>query len=873
MTNVLKQSWSRNDTSDISEDTIASRFERQVAAVPDKLAIVTDEVSLTYRALDRKASRVAAALAAVPSHHDRLIVLFMKDEAARIAATLGALKANRIFVPLAPSSPEKWVAQVLEDSGTAQIIVDRSTRSIAESATTDSITVIEVDELAQSLQPFVADLTASPDDTAYIVYTSGSTGRPKGVANGSRSLIRNCDIRNLVAGPGRISRYANLRSSGVYSWIRNSFSPLLSGGCLFPFDLQRHGLHKLAPWLIAQEITYVSPSASLLRTWLALLPDNVRFPALRFVGATGERLYAEEVIRLAHHLEGDWRIGHSYSSTESGLIAAQVFTPSRLPDAGIVSVGRPVDGVDVCIQDETGALVPSGEIGEIVVRSQFLAQGYWNNPELTAKFFQTDPLDDSIRIYRTGDLGRWRSDGTLEHVGRKGRRIRLRGYNVEPFQVECELMRQPGVTDAVVVLHDAGQKPCLVGYVVAPANASPSVMRERLAERLPSYMVPSHIVVLDKFPIASSGKIDHKALPPPYREDARQAALRAPSNDRERELLAIWQEVLNLPKTAIDDDFFELGGTSLQALMVFAQIEARLGYSLSPTALVQAPTIARLAEFIGATSIASQSLVPLRAGTGLPLFLVYDRAGFAIGYRHLVSDLRSDRPVYGLQPLPLDGKYRIPRTIEAMAADCVAEIRRVQPHGPYCLAGHSFGGRVSYEIAQQLVRAGERVSFLALVDTSFRNMAVEGRPWVSEAVHLSRKVRGAQSFRDLLFRALRFIGRHVFGGLYLIRKEVWFRQYDAWIRQGRSIPHYYRPAYYERLSVRANRSYVPKPYPGHITMFSSAGNSKRQRAHWAPFARGGLTVLEVPAGHDDMVLPPYSKLLAEHFDACLNATA
>ena len=537
--------------------------------------------------------------------------------------------------------------------------------------------------------------------------------------------------------------------------INNTFLPLLSGGCLFPFDLHRHGLQKLAPWLIAQKITYVSFSGSLLRTWLASLPDDLRFPALRFVGATGERLYAQDVIRIARHLEGDWRIGHSYSSTETGIIAAQVFTSSRLPDAGIVAVGRPVDGMEVCIKDETGALVPPGEIGEIVVRSRFLAQGYWNNPELTAKVFQTDPLDSAIRIYRTGDLGRWRSDGTLEHMGRKGRRIRLRGYNIEPFQVECELMRQPGVTDAVVVLHDgaAGQEPCLVGYVVAPANASPSTMRKRLAERLPSYMVPSHIVVLDSFPIASSGKIDRNALPPPHREEARLVAFRAPSDDREHELLAIWQEVLKIPKIGIDDDFFELGGTSLQALMVFARIEARLGCSLSPTTIVQAPTIARLAEFIRATTgiAASQSLVPLRAsGTGLPLFLV--NAGYycVMHYRHLLSDLKSDRPVFGLQPPPLDGKHRIPRTIESMAADYVTEIRRVQPHGPYFLAGYSFGGRVSFEIAQQLVRAGERVSFLGLIDTTFRDTPVEGRPRVSEAVRLSRKVRRVHSFQDLL---------------------------------------------------------------------------------------------------------------------------
>ena len=166
-----------------------------MAAVPDKLAIVTDEVSLTYRALDIKASRIAAALTSLPSQRDRPIAIFMKDEAARIAAMLGALKANRIFIPLAPDSPEQWVTQVIEDSGTAHIIVDSSTRSIAELAATGSVTVMEVEQLARSLQPFVADRTASPDDTAYIVYTSGSTGRPKGVASSHRSLIRNSDVR------------------------------------------------------------------------------------------------------------------------------------------------------------------------------------------------------------------------------------------------------------------------------------------------------------------------------------------------------------------------------------------------------------------------------------------------------------------------------------------------------------------------------------------------------------------------------------------------------------------------------------------------------------------------------------------------------
>jgi amino acid adenylation domain-containing protein len=864
MTNVVKHQWSPKDASEFSEDTIISRFEHQVAAFPDNPAIVTDDISLTYRALDLRASSIAAKLALLPSPRDHPIVLFTKDEAARVAAMLAALKANRIFVAVAPDSPEKWIAQVIEDSGAAQIVVDNSTRSIAPS----SIAVMEVEQLAKASAPFVAGRTASPNDTAYIVYTSGSTGRPKGVANSHRRLVHASDIRNRVARVGRGDRYANLRSSGVSSWIRNSLSPLFSGACLFPFDLHRHGLQQLAPWLIAQKITYVSLSSPLLRTWLALLPKDLRFPALRFVGTTDERLYGEDVIGISRYLEGDWRIGHSYASAECGTVTAQIFTSSRLPDTGIVAVGRPVDGMEVCIKTETGELVSPGEIGEIVVRSRFLAQGYWNNPELTAKVFQTDPVDSAIRIYRTGDLGRWRSDGTLEHVGRKGRRIRLRGYNIEPFEVECELLRQPGVMDAAVVRYDgaAGQEPCLVGYVVAPRNASTSEIRRGLAERLPSYMVPSHIVVLDSFPVASSGKIDPAALPPPYREGARLVAFRAPSDDHERELLAIWQEVLKVPNIGIDDDFFELGGTSLQALTVFLEIEARLGCNLSPSAVVAAPTIAQLAELTRTTTgtAASQSLVPLRAsGAGLPLFLV--NVGLWFGhYHHLLSDLKSDHPVFGLQPLPLDGKHRIARTIESIAADYVTEIRRVQPHGPYFLAGYSFGGRVSFEIAQQLVRQGERVNLLALIDTSFGNVPFKPRGWASRAIH---KVRHVHGFKNLLFGGLRYLSFRGLSFTRYIRNLV----FDFCIRQGCSIPYKHRSSYYVWLCSQATRHYVHKPYTGHITMISSEGNSERLRVNWGPLALGGLTVLEVPAAHADMVSPPHSKFIAEHFDACLDA--
>jgi len=855
MIRVRERQGSLDDTSDGSEDTIVSRFERQAAAAPDKLAIVTDDISLTYRALALKAAKIAGALSSVGPQRTRPIVIFMPDEASRVAAILGVLKANRIFVPLASDSPEEWITKVIEDSGAGLIIVDASIRLVAERAAGDHVVVVELDELHFTPKQSV-DETARPDDTAYIVYTSGSTGRPKGVANSHRRVVHNSDVRSAIFGLGRNDRYGNLASSVGSAGLTHTFLCLLAGGGLFPFDLRLHGLQQLAPWLVAQKITYISFFGSVLRTWLASLPDRSRFPDLKVVGANGERLYAEDVARIARHLDGDWRIGHCYSSTECGTIAAQTFGPSRLPDTDVVAVGPPVDGAEVSIQDETGRIVPAGEIGEIVVRSRFLAQGYWKNPDLTAKAFEADPLDANIRTYRTGDLGRWRSNGVLDHLGRRGRTIRLRGYSVEPFQVECELKRQSEVSDAAVLRYDGdnSEEPRLVGYVVAPASASSSAIRKALAERLPSYMVPSHIVVLDRFPIARSGKIDVAALPPPGGDEVRHVLFRAPSDEREHELLKIWKEVLKLSNIGLNDDFFELGGTSLQALMLFSEIEARLGCNLSPTTIVQAPTIAGLADFIRTRASAdeSQSLVPLRTGKGQPLFLVHNRYCFVMYYRHLLADLRSDRPVFGLQPPALDGTYRIPRTVEKMAVDYILEIRRVQPQGPYFLAAHSFGGLVSFEIARQLVQVGEKVRFLGLIDTILRNSP--------SAISLQESTRRSPLGQRLFafFEKLKWIGE--------IAKQRWF---VLKLSLGQPIPYDQRTDWYDWVCRRASSAYVPKPYDGHITMFSSAGNSNRQKASWSALANGGLTILEMPATHDDMVLPPDSKLLAEHFDDCL----
>ena len=287
--------------------------------------------------------------------------------------------------------------------------------------------------------------------------------------------------------------------------------------------------------------------------------------------------------------------------------------------------------------------------------------------------------------------------------------------------------------------------------------------------------------------------------------------------------------------------------------MIFAEIEVRLGLqSVANNHRTKVDHCARCgihSSIEGDCSVSNHCAASHLRNWGAAFPCAHNKYCFVMYYRHLLSDLKNNRPVYGLQPPPLNGEHRIPRTIEAMAAGYITEIRTMQPRGPYLLAGHSFGGKVCFEIAQQLVRAGERVSFLGLIDTQLR---VELNDLWQTISAPTRRIQ------DLI------------GKLRWVRHIVLKRWYSLRLELGYSIPHADRPYHYDWLCVRASRAYLPKPYAGHITMFSSAGNSERQKVNWGPLARSGLTIFELPATHDDIVLPPCSRPLAQHFDNCLD---
>jgi thioesterase domain-containing protein len=373
----------------------------------------------------------------------------------------------------------------------------------------------------------------------------------------------------------------------------------------------------------------------------------------------------------------------------------------------------------VLVRGVDGAPVGFGEIGEIWMRSPHLAEGYLDQPELNdERFFTLDPADNS-RVYRTGDRGRYRSDGTVEFRGRRDGQVQLRGFRIETAEVRAALMRDPGVRDAVVVVRDETH-PRLVAYVVPTDHHAPldtGALRSALRSMLPAQMVPSDFVELDRIPLSPSGKVDRAALPEPAQGER---AVDGTPRDVVEERLAGWfASVLQRRDIGIHDNFFDLGGYSLLATQLFAVIEAETGRRIPVATLFEAPTVASLADVIrqGASPSAWTSLVTIQPlGTQLPFFYV---APYMISVLELVrlgEELGHDQPLYGIQPQGLDGHSPIHTSIEDMAAHYIKEIKSVQPLGPYRVGGHCSGSWVAFEMARQLEAAGDELDAVVLVD-------------------------------------------------------------------------------------------------------------------------------------------------------------
>jgi thioesterase domain-containing protein/acyl carrier protein len=526
-------------------------------------------------------------------------------------------------------------------------------------------------------------------------------------------------------------------------------------------------------------------------------------------------------------------------------------------DGAVVPAGYELADTEIVVLDEEGREVSAGRAGEIAIRSEYLFCGYWRNPQLTAAVVSTG--SDGRRIFRTGDRGMILPDGCLIHLGRREAAVKIRGQSVETAEVEAALLVSPAVREAAVIGRpDRWGETRLIAYVVG--EAPPAALRRQLGRTLPASMVPSAFVRVDSLPLTSNGKIDRDALPDP--EPMRSGA--HPPRDRlEVCLAAIWEDVLKLRPVGIRDDFFELGGDSILALELVSQVESVCGRRLPVSLLLEAPTVARQAEILrdASWSPAWPAIIALQPHGDRPGFFCAAGAGTdVLSLIELPRYLGHDLPFYGLQPPGQDGQRAPLSTVDSLAAYLVREMRGVQPHGPYFLGGSSYGGIVAFEMAQQLVRAGDEVGLLALFDTR-----APGYPRLRRDAparfHLFRRL--GNPFPQPPERRWSEMQREMF--------RLWAQRLNIrWRRlAGRALSQESLYFYFLTVAFAAKRRYHPLPYPRPITLFRVPAQPSNEiyttdpLLGWGELAAGGLEVVDVEGFHGQpMFREPYVRGLA-----------
>jgi amino acid adenylation domain-containing protein len=574
--------------------SISERFEQMVALHPGRIAVSTTGQVLTYDELNQRANRVARALLARRGEVNEPIALFIEDRACMIAAILGVLKAGKIYVPVDPSDPQARIAFMLEDSRAALILSDGDNIASADEPG-------NLEKIRSALSGDNLGLSVAPEALACITYTSGSTGQPKGVMQNHRNVVHKVITATNAFHISVEDRLLLVYSCSFSASILPIFGALLNGATVCAFDVQKGGTAALASWLKEQQVTAYFSVSTLFRHLAESLVDGDAVSHIRLIYVSSEAVTQREVELFRQHFPPHCVFVHMLATGETGHASQYFIDKDTQIEGSVIPVGYEVPDKEILLLDEHGKTIGFNEIGEIAIRSPYLAVGYWQLPDLTQAKFLSDPEDSDQRTYLTGDLGRMLPDGCLYHVGRKDFRVKARGFTIDVSETEAALIALDVVKDAVVVARDDAEGDRrLVAYIVPSAERpTVSLLRRALAEKLPQYMIPSAVVLLDNMPLTATGKIDRRMLPDP--RIARPELDRpfvAPRTPIEVQLAQIWSEVLGLDPVGVDDNFFDLGGHSLTAARVVTRAIKHFQLELPLAALFQAPTVADMALVI-----------------------------------------------------------------------------------------------------------------------------------------------------------------------------------------------------------------------------------------------------------------------------------
>ena len=847
-------------------------FEDQVKSIPDAVAVVFKDREMRYRELNEKADMLADQLVMTGLKPDEFIAVYMNRSIASIIGILAVLKAGAAFLPIDPDFPGERIDYMIRHADAAVILTQPQ---LLERLSEYSALKIVIDEEFRSrgfkeesreITNRLPTRTVS-DNLAYLLYTSGSTGKPKGVQIPHKAVV------NFISSMGKLFKLSKrdaLLAITTFSFdisILEIFLPLSNGAAVILADKDdtKDG-RRLIEKMSRHDVSIMQATPA---TWRLLLDSGWKGKKDLRVLCGGEAMPRDLIKNLHGRVSELWNM---YGPTETTIWSScfRINNPDEPP-----YIGKPIDNTQFYILDQHLQPVAKGVTGELYIGGAGLSRGYLKMPEMTAERFIVNPfsMDKGARIYKTGDLCRFRSNGVAEYISRNDNQVKIRGFRIEVGDIEAALCRHSNIKLAVVSAHtDKNGDKYLAAYIVTSDTQplSTGELRSFLIDKIPDYMIPSAFQQLETLPHTPNGKVDRRSLPVPAgNPNLTGRTYVTPRNKLEEKITSIWREVLRVDKIGIQDDFFDLGGHSLTAVRMFHQIQKTFGKKLPLSVLYDAPDIERLAAVLDIQADTGNwpSLVKMKPGDShhTPFFCIHGAGGNVLLYKDLIKHLRPEQTVYGLQAQGLNGRLPIHDSIEEMASFYINEIKTVQPAGPYLLGGYCMGGAVAYEMARQLHSGNESAALVSLFETSI---------WSNP---------GKLNFFDIFYHHVQKIDFH-FRNVLISNHKISFLKEKSNIAKDRGF--LWADHFRHRKNGNGNmekgrenitliqlwgnndhvlEKYRPRKYPGRITLFTPAEEyriSARIGMDWSRLAEGGVCIRKLPVYPAGMLIEPFAALLA-----------